>query len=167
MTGTVPDFGPHPAPASALRRALEALLGVPFTTGNEVRVLRNGAETFPVVCDAIAGASRSIDLLWFAWGRGAIADEVTSALADRARAGVRVRVLLDGFGALHIPDRQVRELKRAGCTVEFYRLCTWRLTSANERTHRRVLVCDEHVAVTGGVGFEPPWNGDADGAGSA
>ncbi|MGY1683140.1 hypothetical protein [Geodermatophilus sp. SYSU D01176] len=48
------------------RRALEALLGVPFTEGNRVDVLRDGDETFPALLSAIRGATRSIDLLWFA-----------------------------------------------------------------------------------------------------
>lgn len=163
MIRSVPTGAPRATRAAVLRPALEALLGVPFVAGNEVRVLRNGVQTFPALHDAIAGATRSVDLLWFAWGRGQIADEISAALADRARHGVRVRVLLDGFGAVHAAERQVRALRRAGCHVQFYRLRTWRLTTVNERTHRRVLVCDEQLALTGGIGVQQPWTGDADG----
>lgn len=83
-------------PASAKadpRRVLEVALGVPFTTGNRVDVLRNGEETFPALLSAICGARCTLDVLWFSWGTGAVADEIGAALADRARAGVKVRVL--------------------------------------------------------------------------
>ncbi|WP_219414526.1 phospholipase D-like domain-containing protein [Pseudonocardia nigra] len=146
-----------------VRRPLEALLGVPFTDGNEVQVLRNGVETFPVLLGAIRTATRSVDLLWFAWKSDAgITDEVTEALAERAAAGVRVRVLLDGFGGRRISRAHLARLRGAGCAVRFYRpLRTWRVTVVNARSHRRVLVCDEEVALTGGTGMASTWCGDA------
>jgi cardiolipin synthase len=156
---------PSSPPAPSLRRALEALLGTPFTPGNELRVLRDAAETFRVLHAAVAGARRSIDMLWFAWGDDPVAEEIATALAERARHGVRVRLLLDGFGSLHIPQRQVRTLRRAGCRVEFRRLRTWRLTALNTRNHQRVLVCDEQLAFTGGTGLAPSWTGAGDDTG--
>lgn len=145
------------------RRALEALLGVPFTDGNEVRVLRNGAQAFPVILDEIRAATRSVDLLWFTWETSQIAERVAAALADRARHGVRVRVLLDAFGALHVDRALIGRMRAAGCAVRFYRpLLTWRVTTVNRRCHRRVLVCDERTALTGGIGVSPNWTGDAD-----
>ncbi|MGQ4818497.1 hypothetical protein ACQ1ZK_15335, partial [Enterococcus faecium] len=80
---------------SGTRRVLGSLVGVPFTEGNRIDVLRNGEETFPALLGAIAAARRSIDMLWFAWHGGAVSHEVAGALAERARAGVRVRLLLD------------------------------------------------------------------------
>jgi cardiolipin synthase len=145
-----------------LRAPLEALLGVPFTDGNEVRILRNGSEAFPAILDAIRAATRSIDMLWFGWNAGSITQETAAALADRARHGVRVRVLLDGFGALHVDRAQIREMHAAGATVLFHRpLRTWRVTTINHRSHERVLVCDEEVGVTGGTGIDRHWTGDA------
>jgi cardiolipin synthase A/B len=115
------------ARSGELRRPLEALLGVPFTEGNEVQVLRNGVETFPAMLAAIGAATRSVDLLTFVWNTGWITRDMTAALADRARSGVRVRVLLDSFGALHIDRAQLREMRAAGCDVAFHRpLLTWR-----------------------------------------
>lgn len=145
------------------RQALQAVLGVPFTEGNAVQVLRNGAEIFPAMLHAIRGAVRSIDLVWFAWSGGVISDQMTAALADRAAHGVRVRILLDGFGAHGVDRAQLGTLRRAGCRVAVFRpLWTWRLTVLNQRTHRRVLVCDEQLALTTGVGVGRHYAGDAD-----
>jgi cardiolipin synthase len=146
---------------ASTRRVLESLVGVPFTEGNRVDVLKNGDGTFPALLEAIAAARRSIDMLWFAWSGGEISHAVAGALAERARQGVRVRILLDGYGAKEIDRVDLRRLRDAGCTVAFYRpLGSLRFTVWNLRTHRRVLVCDEAVGFTGGTGIEQPWTGD-------
>ncbi|WP_346622726.1 phospholipase D-like domain-containing protein [Blastococcus montanus] len=143
------------------RQVLEALVGVPFTEGNRVDVLRDGDETFPALLAAIAAARRTIDLLWFSWRGGRISHEVAGALAQRARDGVRVRILLDGYGAKHMDRDDLRRLRAAGCTVYFYRpMRSPRVTAWNMRTHRRVLVCDEVVGFTGGTGIDTAWTGD-------
>ena len=151
----------HLAARTAIRPVLEALVGVPFTEGNRIDVLRNGDETFPALLGAIAAARRSIDLLWFAWTGGPIGREMADALAGRARDGVRVRILLDGYGAKHIDRDDLHRLRDAGCTVAFYRpIPSPRITVWNLRSHRRVLVCDETVAFTGGTGIDQNWTGD-------
>jgi cardiolipin synthase len=81
-----------------LRRALEGLLGIPATDGNRVDILRNGDEIFPAMLDAIREATSTIDFLTFVYWVGEIGEEWAHALADRAKAGVRVRVLLDALG---------------------------------------------------------------------
>lgn len=142
-------------------------MGVPFTEGNHVEVLRNGEEIFPSWLEEMRGATRSIDLLSFLWGKGQITDEVADALADRACAGVRVRVLLDAMGSKGTPHAQVEMLRAAGVSVQFFRPSpTWRLTVVNARTHRRVLICDERVAFTGGTGIDRAWVGDGRSVGS-
>ncbi|MGY1723455.1 phospholipase D-like domain-containing protein [Blastococcus sp. SYSU DS0533] len=151
----------HPTDGVPTRRVVESLVGVPFTEGNRVDVLRNGDETFPAVLGAIAAARRSVDLLWFSWRGGEISHEVAGALAGRAREGVRVRILLDGYGAKHMDREDLRALRAAGCTVFFYRpMHSFRATVWNMRTHRRVLVCDEEVGFTGGTGIDSAWTGD-------
>ena len=148
--------------STAERRRLEALLGLPFTDGNAVDVLRNGDEMFPALLDAIGAATASIDMLWFLWGRGDITQVMTDALAARARDGVQVRMLLDGFGARGMSHDQVRQLRDAGCQVVFYRpFRGHRVTALNMRTHRRVLVCDGTVGFTGGTGIDVAWTGHA------
>ena len=145
------------------RRLLETLTGVPATEGNRIEVLRDGEEIFPAMLQAIRGAERAIDFLTFVYWGGEIAERFAEAFCERASAGVRVRVLLDAFGAYPM-DRGLRERMRgAGVQlVEFRPLSSWRVWRTNLRNHRRVLVCDETVAFTGGVGIAQEW---VDGAG--
>ncbi|WP_158579917.1 phospholipase D-like domain-containing protein [Geodermatophilus marinus] len=155
----VPPGGPVQGTA-APRRVLEQLLGIPFTEGNRVDVLRDGRETFPALLDAIAAATRTVDVLWFAWRGSDVGTQVSEALAERARSGVRVRVLLDAYGAGQMSRDERERLRRAGCTVFSYRpVPSWRPTVWNLRTHRRVLVCDGSVAFTGGTGVADAWAG--------
>ncbi|CCG02651.1 phospholipase D-like domain-containing protein [Blastococcus saxobsidens] len=149
------------ATRTSTRRVLESLVGIPFTEGNRVDVLRNGEETFPAMLGAISAARHTIDLLWFGWRGGDISHEVAGALAERARNGVRVRVMLDGYGGKHIDRDDLRLLRNSGCTVFFYRpMLSPRMTVWNLRTHRRVLLCDETVALTGGTVIDEAWTGD-------
>ncbi len=140
------------------RRLLESFTGVPATEGNRVDVLRNGGEIFPAMLDAIEAAEHTIDFMTFVYWRGEITRQFAEAFAERARAGVRVRVLLDGFGAHAMDPRQRDQMREAGVqVVEFRPLRSWRLWQLNLRTHRRVLVCDGRVGFTGGVGIAQEW----------
>lgn len=150
-----------PVDPGEYRRVLEAFTGVPATEGNRVEVLRNGVEIFPAMLEAIEGAERTVDLLTFIYGAGEISRQVAGALADRARAGVRVRVLLDAFGARGMPDTLVARMRRAGAQVERFHPLSWKVWRWNVRNHRRVLVCDDAVALTGGAGIAGEWMGDA------
>ncbi|HEX6843935.1 MAG TPA: phospholipase D-like domain-containing protein [Actinomycetota bacterium] len=144
------------------RRSLEGIIGVPATEGNTVRVLRNGDEIFPSMLEAIAGASTTIDLLTFVYWRGEIGTRFAEALAERARAGVRVRVLLDAWGAHPIEGRLVDLMEDAGVRVRWFRpLTRLRPTRMNHRTHRKVMIVDEQIGFTGGVGIADEWRGDA------
>ncbi len=145
-----------------LRRALEGVIGVPATEGNRIEVLRNGNEIFPAMLEGIRGADRTIDLLTFVYWKGEIGERFAEALAERARARVRVRVLLDGWGAHAIDRSTVATMEDAGVQIRWFRpLARFRLHKANHRTHRKVLIVDEAVGFTGGVGIADEWNGDA------
>jgi cardiolipin synthase A/B len=149
-----------------LRRRLEGLLGVPATEGNELLVLRNGDEIFPEMLASIRGAERTVDLLTFVYWRGDIAHEFAHALAERARAGVRVRVLIDAVGGRLIDSELLDHMADCGVLLEWFRKPIWqgRVSSPfkqNHRTHRKVLVVDETTAFTGGVGIAEEWCGDA------
>jgi cardiolipin synthase A/B len=166
-----PSRGPtltpaEPAPVSdaadRFRRSVEGLVGVPATEGNEITRLRNGDEIFPAMLSAIRASTRTIDMLTFVYWSGDIAAEFATALTERARAGVRVRLLLDAVGARHLDRSLVAAMADGGVQVEWFRpLSTLRVWTANHRTHRKVLICDEGVAFTGGVGIAEEWCGDA------
>ncbi len=145
-----------------LRRRLERLIGVAATEGNELVPLRNGDEIFPAMLGAIRSAEHTIDMMTFVYWRGQIARDFAAALADRARAGVRVRLLLDGFGAKEIERDLLDLMDGAGVQVAWFRKPVWLSPfKQNHRCHRKALIVDEHTAFTGGVGIAEEWCGDA------
>ncbi|NHC15904.1 cardiolipin synthase B [Motilibacter sp. E257] len=146
----------------ALRRRLEVLIGTPFTEGNRLTVLRNGDEIFPAMLEAIRGARRTVDLMTFVWWQGDIAQEFAAAMCERAGAGVRTRLLIDALGGRLIDKDLVRRMARSGVQVEWFRKPVVKSPfKQNHRLHRKVLVVDEQVAFTGGVGIAKEWCGDA------
>ncbi len=148
--------------AGGLRRRLESITGTPFTEGNEIEVLRNGDEIFPAMLGAIGGATRTVDLMTFVYWQGDIAIAFADALADRAHAGVRVRLLIDALGGRLIDTRLVDRMDQAGVQVEWFRKPLLKSPfKANHRLHRKVCLVDETVAFTGGVGIAEEWCGDA------
>ncbi|WP_132837460.1 phospholipase D-like domain-containing protein [Streptomyces sp. BK205] len=145
-----------------LRRRLERLIGVAATEGNELIPLRNGDRIFPAMLGAIRSARHTIDMMTFVYWRGEIARDFAAALADRARAGVRVRLLLDGFGAKEIEPSLLDLMDTAGVQVAWFRKPVWLSPfKQNHRCHRKALIVDEHTAFTGGVGIAEEWCGDA------
>lgn len=145
-----------------MRRTIEGVIGVPATEGNRIDVLRNGDEIFPAMLEAIDAARHTIDFLTFVYWKGDIGAEFAQHLADRARDGVRVRVLLDSYGAQSMDPETVEMMKRAGAAVEWFRpLHRLHIGEVNHRTHRKVMIVDEEVAFTGGVGIADEWRGNA------
>jgi cardiolipin synthase A/B len=145
-----------------IRRTLEGVTGVPATEDNRIEVLRNGDQIFPSMLAAIEEAQHTIDLLTFVYWRGEVGTRFAKALAERARGGVRVRVLLDAWGA-HPIDRSLVELMEgAGVRVHWFRpMHRLQPSKMDHRTHRKVMIVDEAVAFTGGVGIADEWMGDA------
>ncbi len=143
-------------------RVLEGLTGIPATDGNQVDILRNGDQIFPAMLEAIRSATISVDLLTYSWWRGPITHTFAEALAERARAGVRVRVMVDSLGGRQLHRALADSMRDAGVLLHFFRpYATYKIWNLNLRTHRRALVCDQDVAFTGGVGIGQEWAGDA------
>jgi cardiolipin synthase len=144
------------------RRELGALLGPAIIDGNTVDDLENGVEIFPAMLEAIAGAQRSITFETYIYWSGDIGDRFVEALSERARAGVKVHVLLDWAGSQKMEDALVEQLRESGAQVEIYHPLHWyNLGRINNRTHRKLLVVDGKVGFTGGVGIADPWDGNA------
>jgi cardiolipin synthase len=145
-----------------IRRRLERLIGIAATEGNALTVLRNGDEIFAAMLAGIRRAEHTVDMMTFVYWKGDIARQFAEALAERARAGVRVRLLLDGFGSRLIDAGHLRTMERAGVQVAWFRKPLYLSPlKQNHRCHRKVLVVDEQSAFTGGVGIAEEWCGDA------
>jgi cardiolipin synthase A/B len=141
---------------------LGVLLGPQFLPGNRHRVLVNGDEIFPAMLAAIRAAQTSITFETYIYWSGAIGREFADALIERARAGVKVHVLLDWVGSAKVEEGFVERMSAAGVQVRKFHPPHWsHLGRMNNRTHRKLLVADGRLAFTGGVGIAPPWTGNA------
>lgn len=132
--------------------------------GNRIDLLNNGDVIFPAMLDAIAQAKSTVNFEAYIFWSDSAGNRFRDALCERARAGVRVRVLLDGLGSgMKLDNSDVDHMRAAGCELEYYHPThSWRLDKINRRTHRRVLIVDGKIGFTGSVGFAHFWNGNAD-----
>lgn len=143
-------------------RALGTLLGPGIVGGNAVTELLNGDQIFPPMLAAIQGAKKSITSETYIYWSGDIGKQFADALSERARAGVRVHVLLDWVGSAKMDESYLTEMKEAGVQIEKFHKPHWyNLARLNNRTHRKLLVVDGQVGFTGGVGIAPQWMGNA------
>ncbi len=144
-----------------LRRLTERSVGIPFTDGNAVEVLRNGDRIFPAMLDTIAAAHHTVDFATYVYWTGDVASRFADLLARKAGEGVRVRVLLDAVGAFPMSRDLIATMTDAGCLVEWFRPPLKAADQLDQRTHRKILVVDHEVGFTGGVGIAEEWEGDA------
>jgi len=141
---------------------LGVLLGPPFLQGTKARALLNGDEIFPPMLAAIRAAKVSITFETYIYWSGDIGRAFADALAERARQGVKVHVLLDWVGSAKMDDSLVAVMTQAGVLVQRFHPPHWsHLGRVNNRTHRKLLIIDGRVGFTGGVGVAPQWTGRA------
>lgn len=118
----------------------------------QVRFHEDGAQSRDAMWDVIEHATHRLDLSTFIIGNDELGCEVITRLTRRARAGVKVRLLLDGYGALLVPRRFFDELREAGAEVAVFRplLGAHRLGPRNLRNHRKLLIADDRRLWSGG-----------------
>jgi cardiolipin synthase A/B len=125
-----------------------------FIDGNQIKLLRNGAEYFPALEAAIDGAQYEVYLQTYIYAADATGFRIGSALMRAAQRGVMVNVLLDGFGSKELSKSYVQALEQAGVQVMFYRpkISPWTFkTRRLRRLHRKVAVIDGMVGFVGGI----------------
>ena len=125
-----------------------------FIGGNQIQLLRNGAEYFPALEAAIELAAHEIYLQTYIYEPDKIGIGIGNALKRAAQRGVSVNILLDGFGCKDLPAAFVKELEMAGVNVMFYRpkISPWTLKKSRlRRMHRKVVVIDGKVGFVGGI----------------
>lgn len=143
-------------PLEMFETALFQSVAAPLRPGHDIRLLDNGAVFDAVVAD-LRAARTSIHVLMYIWESGAASDRILAALQERARAGVQCRILVDAFGSAEFGERLAPQLEAAGCTVKLFRP----LPGDDElaRNHRKLIVIDGRIAVTGGFGIRDNWLG--------
>lgn len=126
-----------------------------LTNNNEVKVLRNGKETFPEIFNAIEKARHHIHLEYYIVEDDSIGNQLRELLIKKAREGVEVRFIYDDVGSWELKRRFIRSMREAGVRVDcFMRVRFPMLTSkVNYRNHRKILVVDGHTAFVGGLNF--------------
>ena len=143
------------------QRVMGTLLGPGIVDGNRAQEYLNGDQIFPAMLGAIRSAKRSITFETYIYWSGDIGREFADALAERARAGVKVHVLLDWVGSAKIDESFYAEMEKAGVEVKKFHKPHWStLDKMNNRTHRKILISDGKMGFTGGVGIAPQWTGN-------
>jgi cardiolipin synthase A/B len=144
------------------RREMGVLLGPGIIQGNRVTDLENGDEIFPAMLEAIRGATTTITFETYIYWSGDIGAKFADALAERARAGVKVKVMVDWVGSIKMEDDLLQRMQDAGVEIHKYRPLKWyNLGRLNNRTHRKLLVIYGRIGFTGGVGIADQWEGHA------
>lgn len=129
--------------------------------GNAVEVFENGT-FFDAMFEDIGRAKVSIHFETFLWKEGALGTRVAAALAQRARDGLQVRVLVDDDGGKKMGDAAKQTMQDAGCRFELFHRKTLRdIGKINRRDHRKLAVFDGRVALMGGHCIVDAWMGQA------
>jgi cardiolipin synthase len=153
----------YSADSAEFRQSAGSLLGPNFVAGNHVTTLVNGNQIFPAMLGAIRSAKRSINFETYVFWNGQIAREFTDALAERARAGVKVHAIFDAQGTNKMGLENLGRLREAGVDVVKYHSIFWLdVRRYNNRSHRKLLIIDGKTAFVGGVGIADEWTGNAD-----
>jgi len=147
----------------AFLQTMHALTGGPLSTGNDVTILKNGVQIFPSMLSAIRSAKKTINLEFYIFWDGEIGRQFAETLAEKARSGVQVKVILDAVGSASMSESLIEFLRRNGIDMEWYHPLRWyTLSRFNHRTHRKLMVVDGEIGFSGGVGIGDDWLGDAD-----
>jgi cardiolipin synthase A/B len=139
-------------------KTLEALTDAEVNQRTSVTVLTNGEQFYEAELAAIRQATRSVNLEAYIFQKGEVTRRFLDALAERARAGVKVNLVLDGLGSFGTTRKYCQALTSAGGRVEFYHNLGWRsLARINNRTHRELLIVDGTTGFIGGAGLADHW----------
>lgn len=142
-----------------------ALTETPLAPGHEVEVITDGPATFARLWDEIARARHSVALQAYYCGPGQVTDTLKTLLITKAREGVSVLFLRDGFGCASLRDPYLDSLRTAGVDVAVLRPLHWySLHRAQHRSHVRAVVIDGRIGYTGGFGLDDKWLPDPSGA---
>jgi cardiolipin synthase len=131
--------------------------------GNKIELFQNGDQFFPAMLEAIRSAKKTVNFAAYIFKSDGTGRQFRDALCERARAGVEVRLLLDGIGSgWDLDNSDVRLMTDAGCKFAYYHpVQSWRMDRANRRSHRRMLIIDGKIGFTGSAAFSDKWSGHA------
>lgn len=138
---------------------LPVVMDAPARSLSDYKVLTDGDVFYQAELETIRQARSTIHLEAFIFHDSAIGERFIAALAERAAAGVKVRVIVDAFGSMLTPDLFFERLRKAGGEVVWYQPLRWyTLKRYNNRTHRELLIVDGNAGFIGGAGIGSAWD---------
>jgi cardiolipin synthase len=152
---SLPDDEGAPAMGAELASLAQATSGLPASTATGARLLVDGGATYEALLESVRGARHHVHLEYYIFAADHTGTALRDALAERARAGVAVRLLLDAVGSGACPRRFFQPLLDAGGELAWFHPMhfgrIWRRTWVNMRSHRKIVVVDGRVGFTGGI----------------
>ena len=131
--------------------------------GNRLLLLENGEAFFPRVFGAIQRAERTVLIETFILFEDEVGNALHRELLAAAQRGVRVEIMVDGYGSAELSDKFVNSLTSAGVRFIYYDprpLVMGMRTNVFRRLHRKIVVIDEEIAFVGGINFSAEHNTD-------
>jgi cardiolipin synthase len=152
----------NPGELSVLMPSIVGLTQASLDGGNRCEVLENGDGFFPRLIADIQQAKESVHLESYIWWKGEVCDQLARALADAARRGVEVRVLVDASGGHKMTKENQQLMGGAGVHLaSFHPFSLGNLGRLNNRDHRKIAIIDGHLGYIGGYGIAEEWSGHA------
>lgn len=137
----------------------------PWREGNTIQTLVNGDAFYPSMIYEIKAAKKTITFETFAFVEGNAARAFIEALTERAKAGVKVHMILDAVGSQLIGEANIKTLRDAGIELRLYHpISILHPIESNIRGHRKIMVVDGKIGFTGGSGVGDAWMGNAQSA---
>lgn len=139
-------------------RMIEALTDSQVRRRNTIEVLTNGEVYYEAELAAISKATQSVNIEAYIFQKGEVARRFVEALTERARAGVKVNLVIDAIGSFTSWNSYFKELTDAGGRVVWYHPLKWyMLPRINNRTHRELFIIDGKTGFIGGAGVADHW----------
>jgi cardiolipin synthase A/B len=156
LSGGAPDFPPAPGPSFAL--GLWRLAAADVSSGNRVTLLRDGPATFDAMIGLIDAATATVALESYIFRSDEVGHRIADALLRAIDRGVSVRLQLDWIGARGTSRKFLRSLRDGGVKVAVFNPIGFhRWMGLVPRDHRKLLVVDNSVGITGGIGVGREW----------
>ena len=130
-----------------------SLTGALYYPGNTVQIYTSGEDKFNQLKQDLKNAKRYIHIQYYIFEDDVIGNEIKDILIDKAKNGIKVKVIYDHVGSIHVRNRFFKEMKDAGIQVHPFFKVAFRIfaTRINWRNHRKICVIDGHIGYIGGM----------------
>lgn len=154
---------PGTVTSASFAAEMSRITGQPWSNGNAIKTLPNGGNFIPAMLKAIRSAQKTITWENFVCVDSQPVADFTNAFIERAKAGVKVHVVLDDYGCNTYGKHHLKAMREAGVDLHLYSRWSWLSPFRyNHRTHRRILVVDGKIGFVGGAGLAYAWDGHAE-----